>query len=54
MSKRANQLSVPIDSELRQFLERMAAREDRTLAAQVRHLLAEAARQAEQRHAVSA
>jgi hypothetical protein len=34
MSKR-EQLTVPIDAQLRDFLERQAAREDRTLAAMV-------------------
>lgn len=44
MSKRENQISVPVSSELRAFVEREAAREDRTVAGQVRHLIAEAAR----------
>jgi hypothetical protein len=43
MSKR-EQLTVPIDAQLRDFLEHQAAREDRTLAAMARHIIAEAAR----------
>jgi len=39
------QLSVPLDPALRQFIEREAERQDRTVAGQVRHLIAEAARQ---------
>lgn len=44
-TKRHAQISVPLDENLRAFLERLAAREDRTLAGQIRHLVAEAARQ---------
>jgi hypothetical protein len=44
MSKRREQVSVPIPSELRQVLETTAQREDRTLAGQIRHILAEAVR----------
>ncbi len=44
MAKRT--VSVPIDQALRQFLEAKAHAEDRSLAGQIRHLLAEAARQA--------
>jgi hypothetical protein len=47
MSKRENQVSVPLDPELRAFLERTAAREDRTLGGQARHLIAEAARKSQ-------
>ena len=47
MSKRREQVSVPLDPELRAFVERAAEREDRTLAGQIRHLVAEAARRAE-------
>jgi len=47
MSKRENQLSVPITPELRAFVEREAAREDQTVAGQVRHLIAEAARRSD-------
>jgi hypothetical protein len=46
MSKRENQISVPIEPALRAFIEREAERQDRTLAGQIRHLIAEAARQA--------
>ena len=45
MSKREGQLSVPLDTALREFVEREAQREDRTEAGQVRHLITEAARQ---------
>jgi hypothetical protein len=44
MSKRREQLSVPLDPELREFVERTAEREDRSVAGQIRHLVAEAAR----------
>jgi hypothetical protein len=44
MRKRDHQVSVPLDPELREFVEQSAAREDRTVAGQVRHLIAEAAR----------
>jgi hypothetical protein len=54
MSKRENQISVPIDRELRAFIEREAARQDRTLAGQIRHLVAEAARNSEAREGASA
>jgi hypothetical protein len=37
---------VPLDPELREYVERMAAREDRSLAGQIRHFVAEAARAA--------
>jgi hypothetical protein len=49
MTRKREQISVPVDSELRDFLERVAAREDRTLAGQVRHLLLVAARAERQR-----
>jgi hypothetical protein len=39
---------VPIDRDLRAFAEQAAAREDRKPAAWIRHLIAEARRQAEQ------
>jgi hypothetical protein len=42
--KRA-QVSVPLDPELREFIERAAEREDRWIAGQIRHFVAEAARQ---------
>ncbi len=44
MGKKREQVSVPLDPALRQFVERAAEREDRTLAGQIRHLVAEAAR----------
>ena len=50
MSERV-QVTVPLSRELRRFVEQTAEREDRTLAGQIRHLVAEAARksQAEER-----
>ena len=44
--RKRSQISVPLDPELVEFVERTAEREDRTVAAQVRHYVAEAARQA--------
>jgi hypothetical protein len=41
------QISVPLDPDLRDFVRRTALREDRTVAAQIRHLIAEAARKSE-------
>ncbi len=41
---KAEQISVPLSRELREFVERQAAREDRSVAGQIRHLVAEAAR----------
>jgi hypothetical protein len=38
------QISVPLDPDLRAFVERQAAREERTLAQVVRRLIAAAAR----------
>lgn len=43
MAKR-EQISVPLDPELREYVERTAAREDRSVAGQIRHFVAEAAR----------
>jgi predicted HicB family RNase H-like nuclease len=43
-----DQISVPIDPELRALAERCAAREDRKLAAWVRRVIAQATRAAEQ------
>lgn len=45
--KKQNQLSVPLDQHLREFVEQSAEREDRSAAAFVRHLVAEAARRAQ-------
>ena len=47
MSKRENQITVPLDRELREFIEQLAAREDRSVAAMVRRIIAQAARQSE-------
>lgn len=44
MAKREHQISVPLDPRLREFVERAAAREDRTMAQMIRHLVAEAER----------
>ena len=41
---KAEQVSVPLPRELREFVERQAQREDRSVAGQIRHLVAEAAR----------
>jgi hypothetical protein len=38
------QVSVPLTQELREYVERAAEREDRSVAGQIRHLVAEAAR----------
>jgi hypothetical protein len=49
---REHQVTVPLTAEQRAFLEACARREDRSLAGQVRHLVAEAARrQADSREA---
>jgi hypothetical protein len=46
MSKR-DQVSVPLPAELKAFVAQAAARDDRTVAGQIRHILADwAARQA--------
>ena len=46
--RKREQISVPLPPELREFVERQAAAEDRTIAGQIRHLVAEAQRQASQ------
>lgn len=43
---RREQISVPLEAELRAFAEREAERQDRSLAGQIRHFVAEAARRA--------
>lgn len=48
MKMRQNQVSVPLDPQLRAFVEQAAEREDRTMAGQIRHLVAEAARRSQQ------
>jgi hypothetical protein len=48
MPKRENQVTVPLTADLRDYVERIAEREDRTLAGAIRHLVAEAARRSEQ------
>lgn len=45
-NRQRQQVSVPLDPQLRAFVEETAAREDRTVAGQIRHLVAEAARRA--------
>ena len=44
---RREQITVPLNAELRAFVERRAAQEDRTVASLVRHILAETARLAQ-------
>jgi len=44
-------VSVPLDRELREFVEAQAQAEDRTIAGQIRHLVAEAARAQQERAA---
>ncbi len=44
MKRRHGQVSVLLDSELRQFVERAPSREDRTIAGLIRHCVAQAAR----------
>ena len=39
-----DQISVPLPAELREFIKNSAEREDRTVAGQIRHLIAEAHR----------
>jgi hypothetical protein len=46
MAKR-EQVTVPLDRELREFVERVAEREDRSVAGVIRHLVAQAARRDE-------
>ena len=43
---RLSQVSVPLPSDLRLWIEAQAAAQDRSVAGQIRHLVAEAARQA--------
>jgi hypothetical protein len=40
--KKADQVSVRLDPDMRATLERIAAQEDRTLSSQVRHLVSRA------------
>jgi hypothetical protein len=51
MSKR-EQISIPISPDLRRYVERVAAREDRTVASAIRHILHEAARRESSTEAV--
>jgi hypothetical protein len=44
MARLEYQVSVPLDREQREFLEKAAEREDRSVAGQIRHYLAQAAR----------
>jgi hypothetical protein len=46
MARKREQISVPLPVPLRTFVEETAAREDRSVAGQIRHFVAEAARQA--------
>jgi hypothetical protein len=43
MSKR-EQVTVPLPTDLRDYVERVAVREDRTVASTIRHFIAERAR----------
>ena len=43
---RLSQVSVPLSAELRSWVEEQAQAEDRSIAAQIRHYVAVAARQA--------
>jgi hypothetical protein len=43
---RRHQITVPLDPKLRELVERAAEREDRTVANYVRHLIAQAVRNA--------
>jgi hypothetical protein len=43
------QVSVPLPPQLREYVEERAAREDRSIAGVIRHLIAEAARNSEMR-----
>jgi hypothetical protein len=52
--RKREQVSVPLDPELRDFVERAAAEEDRSLAGQIRHLVAEAAREASKQRSEAA
>jgi uncharacterized protein (DUF1778 family) len=46
VAMKRNQISVPLDPKLRELVERAAEREDRTVANYVRHLIAQAVRNA--------
>jgi hypothetical protein len=52
--KLQEQITVPMPGELRAFVERIAAREDRTVAGVIRHMVAEAARREAEAHGVAA
>lgn len=52
MAKR-EQVTVPLDSELRAFLELEAEKQDRTLAGQIRHLIARERRKSQTEGAVA-
>jgi hypothetical protein len=44
--RKREQVSVPLDRELREFVERAAAKEDRSVTGQIRHWVAQLQRQA--------
>jgi hypothetical protein len=44
--RKREQISVPLERELREFVERTAAKEDRSVAGQIRHWVAQVQRQA--------
>ena len=50
MAKR-EQVTVPLDRELREFVERVAEREDRSVAGVIRHMVAQFARHEQQTEA---
>jgi hypothetical protein len=54
MTKRRDQVSVPLPPELRAFVEQRAKDEDRTIAATIRHFVAEAARRSQQEQSAAA
>ena len=53
MPKRDHQVSVPLPADLREFVERAAEQEDRTIAGQIRHLVAQAGRDRDDDQAAS-
>ncbi len=51
--RKREQVSVPLDPALRQYVERVAAQEDRPVASVIRRLIAEAARNSETHEAAA-
>jgi len=54
MAKREQQVTVPLPDSLREYVQRRAAVEDRSIASVVRRLIDEAARREEHERAASA